>query len=75
VTVTEIIREIEALLPNEREQVIRFAWRLGAQRKLSPDELGNLAEQLTTIDEPLETTALREEIVRGFYGARLAGEP
>ena len=27
--------------------MVRFAWRLGAQRKLSPNELGALAEQLS----------------------------
>lgn len=68
-TASEIIREIEALPPQEQEKVVRFAWRLGAQRKLSAAELGTLAEQLATTDDPLEATVLREEIVQGFYGS------
>jgi len=68
VTATEIIREIEALPPQEQEKVVRFAWRLGAQRKLSPNELGRLAKELAATDDPVEAVVLREEIVQGFYG-------
>ena len=67
-TATEIIREIEALPPQEQEKVVRFAWRLGAQRKLSPNELGRLAKELATTSDPVEAVVLREEIVQGFYG-------
>ena len=67
-TATEIIREIEALPPQEQEEVVRFAWRLGARRKLSPGELGSLAERLTATSDSTEAAVLREQIVRGFYG-------
>jgi hypothetical protein len=70
VTAAEIIREIEALPPQEQEQVVRFAWRLGAWRKLSPAELGTLAERLATTSDSVEAAALREEIMQGFYGVR-----
>jgi len=69
VTAAEIIREIEALPPWEQEEVVRFAWRLGARRKLSPAELGSLAERLAASNDPEEAAVLREEIVQGFYGA------
>lgn len=67
-TATEIIREIESLPPQEQEKVVRFAWRLGAQRKLSPNELGHLAKELAATNDPVEAVVLREEIVQGFYG-------
>ncbi len=67
-TATEIIREIEALPPQEQEKVVRFAWRLGAQRKLSPSELETLAGQLAATDNAIEAAVIREEIVQGFYG-------
>jgi hypothetical protein len=41
---------------------------LGAQRKLSPNELGHLAKELAATNDPVEAVVLREEIVQGFYG-------
>ena len=70
-TAAEIIREIETLPPDQQEQVVRFAWRLGIRRRLSPDELGSLAERLAATSDPVEAEALREEIVQGFYGGRV----
>src|SRR5678816_2670521 len=67
-TAAEVIREIEALPPEEQAEVVRFARRLGARRKLSPEELGSLAERLAATDGPFEATVLREELVEGFYG-------
>jgi hypothetical protein len=68
-TAAEIIREIEALTPDEQEQVVRYAWQVGARRKLSPAELGARAQRLTTTDDPLEAAVIREEMVQGFYGS------
>ena len=66
----EVIREIEALPPEEQAKVVQFARRLDAQRKLSPEELGSLAERLASTGDPAKAAVLREEIVAGFYGAK-----
>ena len=65
----EIIREIEALPRDEQVQVIRFVYRLDAERQLSGGELASLAERLAATDDPADALLLREAIVRGFYGA------
>lgn len=70
-TGTEIIREIEALPQREQDDVIRFAYRLGTRKKLTPAELGSLAERLAATTDSEETAVLREEIVQGFYGGRV----
>ncbi|MEQ1859192.1 MAG: hypothetical protein ABMA13_04590 [Chthoniobacteraceae bacterium] len=69
-TAAEIIREIEALPPEEQTKVVRFARRIEAHRRLSPAELGSLAERLAATRDPVEAVVLREEIVEGFYGSR-----
>jgi hypothetical protein len=66
----EVIREIEALPPEEQAKVVQFARKLDAQRKLSPEELGSLAERLASTGDPVEAAVVREEIVAGFYGAK-----
>jgi hypothetical protein len=69
VTATEIIREIEALPPQQQAEVVRFAWQLGIRRKLSPSELGDLGTRLASTDDPIDAAVIREEIVQGFYGS------
>jgi hypothetical protein len=69
-TASEIIREIESLPPGEQDQVVRFAYRLGIQRRLSPAELGALAARLSATADSVEADVLREEIVQGFYGGK-----
>jgi len=69
-TVSEIIREIEALRPEDQAEVVRFAYRLDAERRLTGEELSVLAERLVNAADPNEAMAVREEIVRGFYGGR-----
>ena len=57
-TASEIIEEIKRLGPKEQLGVIRFAYHLDAERKLSGAELSSLAARI------------REAIVLGFYGAK-----
>ncbi|MDO8540492.1 MAG: hypothetical protein Q7S40_08625 [Opitutaceae bacterium] len=39
-------------------------------RQLSPEELGALAERMVKSKSPRKVAALKEEIIRGFYGHR-----
>ncbi len=69
-TAAEIIEEIKRLDPKEQLGVIRFAYQLDAERKLSGSELSRLAARMTETDDPAEAATIREAIVRGFYGPR-----
>jgi hypothetical protein len=69
-TASEIIEEIKRLDPKEQLGVIRFAYQLDAQRKLSGAELSSLAARMTETDDAVEAARIREAIVRGFYGAK-----
>ena len=69
-TAERVIREIEALPREEQAAVIRFAYRLDAERQLSGRELSSLAECMAASTDPAETLMLREQIVRGFYGEK-----
>jgi hypothetical protein len=68
VTAAEIIEEIRRLDPKEQLGIIRFAYQLDAERKLSGSELSGLATRMTETDDPAEAATIREAIVRGFYG-------
>jgi len=68
--VAEIIDEIQQLPPGQQAEIIRFAYELDAERKLSGGELSALAERMTTCTDPTEAQVVREAIVRGFYGTR-----
>jgi hypothetical protein len=70
VTATEIIEEIKRLDPMEQLGVIRFAYQLDAERKLTGKELSGLAERMVNTTDPTEQARVREEIIRGFYGRR-----
>ena len=70
VTATQIIEEIKRLDPNEQLGVIRFAYQLDAERKLTGKELSRLAERMVNTTDPAEQARVREEIIRGFYGQR-----
>ena len=65
---TQIIREIETLPPDEQAKVVRFAYRLDAERKLSGGELSALAQRMVDAHDPAESAMLRAAIERGFYG-------
>ena len=67
-TAEQIIEEIKRLDPKDQLGVIRFAYQLDAERKLSGNELSGLAARMTETDDPAEAATIRESIVRGFYG-------
>ena len=69
-TATVIIEEIKRLDPKEQLGVIRFAYQLDAERRLTGKELSSLAERMINATDPAEQAVVREEIVRGFYGQR-----
>ena len=69
-TATQIIEEIKRLDPKEQLGVIRFAYQLDAERKLTGKELSGLAERMVNTTDPAEQARVREEIIRGFYGRR-----
>jgi len=73
VTAEQIIEEIKRLDPKDQLGVIRFAYQLDAERRLSGKELSTLAARMTETDDPAEAAIIRESIVRGFYG-RQPGE-
>jgi len=67
-TAVEIIEEIKRLPKTEQTRVFNFARNAGANRKLTPDELGALAKRMVEAKDPAEAGRLQAEIVRGFYG-------
>ena len=69
-TASQIISEIEVLPPEEQAKVVRFAYRLDAERRLTGAELSALAERMIASTDPVQTAMLREEIARGFYGGK-----
>ena len=71
-TAQQIIEEIKRLDPKEQLGVIRFAYQLDAERKLSGQELSKLAARMTETDDAVEAAHIRETIVRGFYGTKKA---
>ena len=70
VTAAQIMQEIKALPVEEQAAVIRFAYRLDAERQLTGQELASLADRLVRATGPEETSVLRAEMVRGFYGGK-----
>ena len=69
-TASQIIHEIEALPPEEQAKVVRFAYRLDAERQLTGAELSALAERMVAATDPAEAAMLRETITRCFYGEK-----
>ena len=65
-TASEIIEEIKRLDPKEQLGVIRFAYQLDVERRLTGKELSSLAEQMINASDPAEEARVREAIVRGF---------
>jgi hypothetical protein len=68
-TASEIIEQIKRLDPKEQLGVIRFAYRLDAERRLTGKELSSLAERMVNARDPAEEAIIREAMVRGFYSA------
>jgi len=71
-TAADIIDGIKHLPPEEQAGVVRFVYRLDAERKLSGPELSALAQRFVTATDAAEESRVREEIVRGFYGSKIA---
>lgn len=69
-TAKQIIDQIAALPPDEQAKVVRYAYRLDAERQLSGVELSALAARMAHSTDPAETALLRNEIARGFYGSK-----
>ena len=69
-TADQIIEEIKRLDPKDQAGIIRFAYQLDAERKLTGNELSSLATRMTETDDPAEAAIIRESIVRGFYGSQ-----
>ncbi|CAN5533869.1 hypothetical protein BH20VER3_BH20VER3_05900 [soil metagenome] len=67
---TQVIKEIEQLTPSEQAEVIKFAYRLDAERMLSGKELGTLAKRMIESSDPIEKLRIREELTPGFYGGK-----
>jgi len=67
-TATQVIEEIESLPPEEQAKVIQHAVELARHRRLSADELGDLAERLAATTDPAEIIRLKSAMTRGFYG-------
>lgn len=65
-TAAQIIDEIKSLPPEEQAGVVRFIYKLEAERKLSGTELSVLADRFVNASDPAEASRFREEIVRGF---------
>ena len=68
-TASQVIHELETLPPDEQAEVIRFAYRLDAERQLTGTELSSLADKLVHTSDLAEAALVRDAIVRGFYGA------
>ena len=68
-TANEIMEEIKRLGPKEQLGVIRFAYQLDAERRLTGKELSRLAERMVSAKDPAEEAIIREAMVRGFSSA------
>lgn len=66
-TAAAIIEEVKRLPPIEQAEVVRFAFQLNAERRLTGDELSTVASAYVAASES-EAPLLREELIRGFYG-------
>jgi hypothetical protein len=64
----QIIQEIQALPPDEKDSVVKFVIKLGMNQPLSPENLGNLASKLAGEADDAKASAITEESIRGFYG-------
>ena len=68
-TAAEIVREIERLPLQEKAEVLSALLRSQRnERKLSPDELVALADQMIAAKDPNEADRLEAKILAGFYG-------
>ena len=64
----EIIEEIKRLPQEEQTKVLDFARQMTQSGRLTPEQLGKLAQSMADTQDPAEADRLREQIIRGFYG-------
>ena len=68
-TASQIIEEIKRLPSREKAEVLSALLRSQARkRKLSPEELVALADQMVGTNDPEQANRLEKEILAGFYG-------
>ena len=67
-TGVEVIEEIKRLPRQEQSKVIEFTRQLAESQRLTPEELGELANRMVGCNDTAEADRLQEKIVRGFYG-------
>ena len=67
-TATEVIHEIQHLPSADQAEIIRYAYRLDAERELSGKELVALAKKMVAATDEAEALEIREQMIRGFYG-------
>jgi hypothetical protein len=67
-TAAKIFDEIKRLHRADQLDVIKFVYRLDAQRELSGPELSALAKRMADAPDHEEAGRIREQIERGFYG-------
>ena len=68
-TASQTIEEIKRLPWREKAEVLSALLRSQARkRKLSPEELVALADQMVGTNDPEEANRLEKEILAGFYG-------
>ncbi len=68
---TQLIEAIKELPPEERLDVLRFVREYETVPKLSPEELGELAERMVHATDPAEVAALEKALLNGFYGMKI----
>jgi hypothetical protein len=58
------------MAPDEQLKVVRYAYRLDAERQLTGEELSALAGRMLESTDPVQTAMIRDQITRGFYGGK-----
>ena len=66
----QIIEAIKKLPPEERIEVVQFAREYETVPRLSPEELGELGEQLANAIDPAKIAELAKALMNGFYGIK-----
>ncbi len=61
-TASKIIEEIKQLDPKEQLDVIRFAYQLDAERRLTGKELSSLAERMVNATDSAEKARIGESM-------------
>ncbi len=65
---TEKVVQLENATASESGELPGLMKDVAGARRLSPDELGKLAEKLVEATDPDEVLSLKKEFFNGFYG-------